>query len=137
VLAGGLLTLAVAGIGLWHDVDFGGAAPLAERARITEAAATVRQAIPVPARAKGTDGAGQDPTIFLVGSQEQADAVRAALDQRDEILTQQGQALPTDEILVVGSAEEEFRVRASIHESDTIRAALQLPPATVVDLRGR
>jgi hypothetical protein len=87
-------------------------------------------------RASVPSGGSAAPAIYLVRSAEQAEAVRAALDQRDEILTQQGQPLPPAELVVVGSEDEAITVHTSIEEANSVRAGLSLPPVSVIDLRG-
>ena len=46
-----------------------------------------------------------------------------------------GTAVPTAEVLVVATAEDEQRLQRAIAEHDLIHGGLGLPPAQVVDLR--
>ena len=126
--AGVALALAAAGAGAWQTVGRGSSPEMAAIAPAAmPAGATAR---PVAARL-----GDQRATIYLVGSPEQAVGVRAALNHGEETLSQDGRSRPANEIVVLGSAEDETRVLQGIDESEAIRAQTDLLPAQVVDLR--
>jgi hypothetical protein len=146
-ICGILLALVAASIGISQIITHaGGAATGDGRATVAGAPAAIPEEERAPdagrqrttarySRPVADSGAGGRLTIFLVASPEQADQVRAALDQGDEILTQQGQPLPSTEVVLAGSAPDEVRVRQVIEEADVTRKGMGLPPATVIDLR--
>jgi len=121
-LALGAVVAIGAGVGLWR----------AERGGDTADPATP----PTTAVARPSTAASAEPvrTIYVVGSEEQAVAMQAALAEADAIGVQSGAAPRIDQVMVVPDAEADafFRMMA---EQDALRAQLGLPGATVVDLR--
>lgn len=75
--------------------------------------------------------------LYLVGSDEQALAVRAALDDGDRILRQFGRPSVEATIIVVTSDGEAANVLAVLDDGNAVRAGAGLLPITFVDLRDR
>ena len=117
-----LAIAAVAGVGVWQASDGGDGAE-------TPAATAVQPYT-------FTAGATEDvPTLYIVGSDEQAAAVRFGLDELNNIRATGSIGSVADDALVVGSAEDEENLKLAILETNAIRFALGLPEVEVVDLR--
>ncbi len=120
-----LVLAAVIGIGAWQaNRDGSGSAAVTSQ----PGGSTTTHAAQV-----GPDDRG--PVVYIVGSQEQADAVQMSLDQAAELTAQMGTPPVTAEVVVIIAPAEEARLRQGIAESDTIRGGQGLPGSTVVDLR--
>jgi hypothetical protein len=115
-----LALLVVTGVVLWQG------------SRDTETAAPVPEAAApdVPVRVSATTPI----TLYIVGSQAQADAVRSGIDEATAIGAQSGQLGPTVEVLLVASAAHEV-VSQMLAEMDAMRDSLGLLPYHVIDLR--
>jgi hypothetical protein len=123
------LTLA-AGIGTWQTVAHreGTGTTVVE-----PAAAPIAPA----ARTAATTTGDPTSTFYLVGSQDQAAQVQAAIDDGNRILNQFGKPPFNAQVVVVASAEEEAILLQGLSDADAIRASLGLPPLPLIDLRAR
>jgi len=121
-LAAGAILAVAAGVVLWQ---------LQRGGDTTETASHPRAAVERAAVARSTQPA---PTVYVVGTEAQATAVRAAVAEADVIRAQLGAAPRADQVTVVANsgADTFFRTMA---EQDAIRAQLGLPSVAVVDLR--
>lgn len=120
---GAALALAVAaGLGAW---------------RMTERESTGVTTPPVVSRVAGDVrlGNGESPTLYIVGSQAQVDATRAALAEADAIRHSLREGPLASRVLLAGAADVERQLGVITEENHT-RAALGLPLIQVVDLRG-
>lgn len=131
------LALLLAGGGAWLVSQRGSddiAATVAPAAGGASTAATAGdeagdavQAAPKPA--------DHNPTIYMVASQAQADALRQAFYAGGASLAQPGDLLPSSDFVVVTTADDELRLRQGLAEADAARAADGLPGIQIVDLR--
>jgi hypothetical protein len=121
-LAVGAVIAVAAGVGLWQANRGGGT---------TDTESPPTTAVARPSVAQSTEPV---QTVYVVGSQAQADAMRAALAEADAIRASLGEAPLLDQVTVVSDAGADtfFRMMA---EQDALRAQLGLPSLTVVDLR--
>jgi len=118
--------LIAAGVGLWQATRGEEvAAPPSEVAL---------SAVPAPVTPVSTRTEDLAPTYYLVGSQQQAEAMRAAIAEADVLRASLGEAAQESTVLLVASAEDEA-VLLILVEQAAIRDQLRLPPIRFVDLR--
>lgn len=75
------------------------------------------------------------PTVYLVGSSEQAALILNGIHVANAIRESAGEAPLHDEVIQIASAAEEAVFWLGIHEADRFRDHLGLRPMPVVDLR--
>ena len=80
-------------------------------------------------------GGAERPTVYIAGSQSQAEALRAANDEADRIRDALGLGPVDTRIMVFASAEQETRFLTGLAAGEVERASAGLPPIRVVDLR--
>lgn len=78
--------------------------------------------------ARRTPAADESRGVYLVSSQEQADAARARLDDGTR-------AIRSYDVMVVGSVEEETQAWRALAEQNRVRRDNGLPEIETVDLR--
>ena len=121
-LTGAAIIAVAAGAGLWQ-VE-----------RTSDTTNTVPQPAAALERPPMDESAETTQMLYVVGSQAQADAIRAALAEANAIRAHLG-ALPlADQVAVVAEAEAAAFFRM-IDGQDAVRANLGLPSMVVVDLR--
>ena len=125
-LTGAAIIAVVAGASLWQ----------VERSRDATDTAPPQPttAVARPAVVQATEAVVQ--TVYVVGSQAQADATQAALAEANAVREQLGAAPLADLVTVVADAEADAFFRM-MGEQDAVRANLGLPSMVVVDLRSQ
>jgi hypothetical protein len=136
VLAGVALALAVAaGVGAWQFTRDNEPAQTTTQAQPPATAAPAVDAVPAPVPATTVQ---RRRVHYIVSSQEQADRIRAGLDEADQIVAAMGQQ-PTQLIdavfEVVTTPEEEARFWQFVSDEHHWRRDLGEPDMQVVDLR--
>jgi hypothetical protein len=116
----------------------GNAAAAAEqqgRSATGQATVAARPAAPTVAEAsRGGERARRDLTVYLVASAEQSRSTWLALNEAEVVRNQMGEP-PRHHTVMLVHSDDEARVLRVLGASDEVRAALGLPPLTVVDLR--
>ncbi len=140
VCGAALVLAAAAGVGTWQAVRHSDADTVGVTSQQQGSTAAIEPGrafggAAVAARPFRSMPADQSLTFYIVGSQEQADFVRSALDNGNAIRLQAGESLLTDEVVVVGSPDAEARILRGIADGDAIRGSAGLPEIKVVDLR--
>lgn len=123
--------LAAVAVGTWQTVarrEGTTTTPVEQTTASTSLAPAVRHA--VTARSDSL-------TVYVVGSEEEAARVTAALRAGDEILAQLGQPPFAAQVVVAATAEEWDSIAWANAEAEAIRATMGLPPISVLDLRAR
>jgi hypothetical protein len=77
------------------------------------------------------------PAVYLVATQEHADAVLVAIYDAAAIRTSFDEPIPDEWVVVLDSAEAEERFMRAMHEQDAVRGGMGLPAFRVADLRAR
>ena len=112
------------GAGLWQIERDGGTSDTTRQP--ATATSVERAAVARPAETA--------TTVYVVGSQAQADGMRAAIAEADAIRAAVGETPLVDQVMVVTDAEADTFLRM-MGEQDATRAALGLPSMSVIDLR--
>jgi hypothetical protein len=120
-LALGAVVAVAAGVGLWQAGRDGATDPASPPPTAVERTVTPRSA-------------ESAPTVYVVGSAAQAEAMERAIAEADAIRATLGEPALNDSVLVVASETEETALQV-LAEQDAIRAELGLPPFQIVDLR--
>lgn len=120
---GAALALAVAaGLGAWRMTE-------RDRTAVTTPPVAIRAASEV------RHGSAETPTLYIVGSQAQLDATRAAITEADAIRQSLREEPLASRILLVGTDDVERQLSVITEENHT-RAALGLALIQIVDMRG-
>jgi hypothetical protein len=90
-----------------------------------------------PAQPEGGIEPPPVPTIFIVGTQEQADAILVGLHEVEAQRMSISVPPLNEQVALITSQEEEAQLRRVIQEQDVLRGDLGLPPTRVVDLRSQ
>jgi hypothetical protein len=121
-LALGAVVAVAAGVGLWQSGrDSGTTEPAAPPTTAVERTVTPRSTV-------------TGPTVYVVGSAEQAEAMQRAITEADNIRASLGETYLNESVLLVASAEDEA-VLTMLAEQDAVRDQMGLPPIRIVDLR--
>lgn len=125
-----LLTAAVA-IGVWQSAGQGerSGATTAPQSGVESTAGGVQPGAAAPR--------ASDVTVYMVGSQAEAERLTGAIDDGNRILDQFGKPVLNAGVVVITSAAEEEAILRANADTDAIRAGTGLPPMKVIDLRGR
>lgn len=100
-----------------------------------ESEATARGGIAPTLDAHTRGGSTAMPSIvYVAGSHEQADALRAAIAEADVYRMWLGEAVPRTQVLLFATADDEAVLQMLV-EQDAIRGELGLPATRIVDLR--
>ena len=104
--------------------------------RVTGGGSGAQPAAPPAApRTQGTAHEAATATVYLVATPEAAAVVHALLMEREAVSAQTGRPARTDQVLVVGTAEDDARLGRLLAEDDHGRVYMGLPAVTVIDLR--
>lgn len=75
------------------------------------------------------------PLILIAGSLEQAEELRLGQEEANAVLISSSSPPMVYSIIVLVTAEDEERFRMALSESENLRAASNLQPAVIVDMR--
>ncbi len=124
-----LVLMAALGLGTWQVLEREDGAATAG----TTPGQVERVAVPPPSAAATAD---ERLTVFIVGSEQQAAALRQSLEY---VTDPAGAAIPTAsrkiEVVIAGTAEDAAGVQRGLDEMDNQRQSLGLPGVERVDLR--